>query len=234
MTDVLTPGAPLRLYSQTPFDERGNFHYQGDLYCPGDNLATLAARIDGHLKAEFQDTRFAIKTNRFSGGRKITAEILDTPVDLTSREAQNVFLTEVRDQMERFGFTRSNVLQDFHTCSFYCDARIGQAYWAALAARRGTRNPVEAKLSLAAFKKQVRAGDGLKLIDAPAGHRCLGTTRLITNVRSGDMILEGRSYLSFPRASAFACDGKLVRISIGSDYEPDAHLLYEWQRQRAA
>lgn len=230
MTDVAPPGAPARLYSQTPFDERGNFHYQGDLYRAGDNLTTLATRIDGHLKAKFRDTRFAIKTEKFARGRKITAEILDTPADLTSRDAQNAFFTEVRDQMERFSFTRSNLLQDFHTCAFYCEARIGQAYWAALAARQGAKNQVEPKLSLAAFKKQVRPGDSLKLIDAPAGHRSLGTTRLVTKVRSGDMILEGRSYLTFPRASAFACDGKLVRIAIGSEYEPDAHLLYEWQK----
>src|SRR3546814_6873198 len=77
--------------------------------------------------------------------------------------------------MERFGFTRSNLYQDFHTCSFYCGARIGQAYWSALASRRGPKNPVEAKVSLASFKKQVRAGDSLKLVDAPAGHRSLGT-----------------------------------------------------------
>src|SRR3546814_7917150 len=74
--------------------------------------------------------------------------------------------------------------------------------------RRGPKNPVEAKVSLASFKKQVRAGDSLKLVDAPAGHRSLGTIRAITQVRSGDLILEGRSYLSFPRASAFACDGR--------------------------
>jgi hypothetical protein len=47
-------------------------------------------------------------------------------------------------------------------------------------------------------------------------------------VRSGDLILEGRSYLTFPRASAFACDGRLIRIAIGSEYGPDDHLLYEW------
>lgn len=66
------------------------------------------------------------------------------------------------------------------------------------------------------------------------GHRAIGTTRTITKVRSGDLILEGKSYLGFPRASAFACDGKFVRISIGSEYEPDAHLLYEWIVQKAA
>jgi hypothetical protein len=234
MTDISMPGASALLYSQTNHDEGGNFHYQGDLYRGGDNLATLAARIEGHLKSKFPDTRSAIRTEKFAGGRKIIAEILDTPTDLTPRDAQNSFLVEVRDQMERFGFTRSNLLQDFHTCSFYCEAGIGRAYWAALATRRGTRNPVQAKLTLAAFKKQIRAGDSLKLIGAPAGHRALGMTRAITQVRSGDVILERRSYLSFPRASAFACDGKLVRISIGSEYDPDSHLLYEWQRRDAA
>lgn len=234
MTDVSTATASARLYSQTPFDERGNFHYQGDLYRAGDNLASLSGRIEGHLKSKFPDTRFTMRTEKFARGRKITAEIVDTPADLTSRDAQNVFFVAVRDQMERFGFARSNLLQDFHACSFYCGAKLGQSYWAALAARRGEKNPVTPKVSLATFKKQVKAGDYLKLVGAPAGHRAMGTTRAITQVRSGDLILEGRSYLSFPRASAFACDGRLVRISNGSEYDPDAHLLYEWIRQDAA
>lgn len=234
MTDVPTPGAPARLYSQTSHDERGNFHYQGDLYRPTDKLPEIATRIAEHLSAHFPDMRLAITTEKFAHGRKITAEILDAPADLTTRDAQNGIFTAVRDQMERFGFTHSNIYQDYHSCSFFCEARPGQAYWSALARRRGAKNPVEGTMSLAAFKKQVRAGDHLRLLDAPAGHRSLGTTRLITKVRSGDLILEGRSYLTFPRASAFACDGTLVRISIGSEYEPDAHLLYEWQRQRAA
>src|SRR3546814_16823159 len=96
MTDVSTPGASARPYSQTPFDERGNFHYEGDLYRPGDNLATLAARIEGHLKTKFPDTRFAIRTEKLGRGRKIIAEILDTQADLTARDAQNdVFVAEL-------------------------------------------------------------------------------------------------------------------------------------------
>src|SRR3546814_13209934 len=97
MTDVSTPGASARPYSQTPFDERGNFHYEGDLYRPGDNLATLAARIEGHLKTKFPDTRFAIRTEKLGRGRKIIEEILDTPDDLTARDAQNDVFVAVRD-----------------------------------------------------------------------------------------------------------------------------------------
>ncbi|WP_334183856.1 hypothetical protein [Novosphingobium sp.] len=229
MTDVTAPDVPARLYSQTDYDERGNFQYQGDLYRSGEDLPSLASRIGRHLAEQFTLTRIAISTSKFAGGRKVTAEILDTASDLTERDRQNAFIIEVRDQMERFGFTCANALQGFHSCSFFCEARIGRAYWAALAKRRGPRNPVEALVSLAAFKKRVKPGDTLKLIDAPAGHRSLGTTRMITKVRSGDLILEGRSHLDFPRAAAFACDGKLVRISIGSDHDPDAHLLYEWR-----
>src|SRR3546814_16907695 len=84
----------------------------------------------------FPDTRVAISTEKLGRGRKIIAEILDTPADLTARDAQNDVFVAVRDQMERFGFTRSNLYQDFHTCSFYCEARIGQAYWSAPASRR--------------------------------------------------------------------------------------------------
>lgn len=234
MTDVTPSGASARPYSQTPYDDRGNFHYQGDLYRAGENLATLAGRIEPHLARHFPKAAFAIRTEKFAGGRKVTAEILDWPDDLTGREAQQTAQVAIRDQIERFGFTRTNPLQDFWSCSFYCEARIGQAYWATRARRKGLSNPVEAVVSLAAFKKRVKPGDALKLIAAPAGHRATGTTRIITKVRSGDLIREGRSHLSFPRAAAFACDGKLVRISIGSEYEPDAHLLYEWIAQKAA
>ncbi|MFC3443861.1 hypothetical protein ACFOKF_22180 [Sphingobium rhizovicinum] len=234
MTDAMTPGAPLRLYSQTPFDERGNFHYQGDLHQSGEELTAISGRIARHLAVQFPEMKFAITTERFAGGRKITAEILDAPTELTSREAQNGILEAVRDQMERFGFTRSNIYQDFHSCAFFCEARIGQAYWSALGERRGRKNPVEPIIPLAAFKKWLKAGDSLKLVYAPTGHRALGTTRTVTKVRSGDLILEGKSYLSFLRASAFACDGRLVRISMGSEQDPNAHLLYEWHQQKAA
>lgn len=234
MTDVATPGAPSRLYSQTPFDERGNFHYQGDLYHPGEELTSIAGRINRHLCSHFPDMKIAILTQKFAGGRKITAEILDAPSDLTGREAQNAIIESIRDQVERFGFTRSNIYQDLHSCAFFCEAKIGETYWSALADRRGRKNPVEQIVPLAAFKKWLKVGDSLKLVYAPSGHRSLGTTRIVTKVRSADLILEGRSYLSFPRASAFACDGRFVRISMGSEQEPDAHLLYEWLQPKAA
>lgn len=233
MTDADAPGAPARLYSETPYDDRGNFHYQGDLYRQAELFDALTARLGRHLATHFSDASFAIRAEKFSGGRKITAELLDWPDDLRSRDTQNSTIVAVRDQMQRFGFTRSNPLQDYHSCSFYCDVPIGRAYWAALAMRIGLRNPVDRVVSLAAFRKRVKIGDQLKLIDAPQGHHALGTIRTITQVRSNDLILDGRSYLTLPRASAFACDGEHIRIANGSEYDPDGHLLYEWHQQAA-
>lgn len=227
-----TSAAPL--YSQTEFDEHGNFHYQGDLQQPGDSLAAIVARVQRHLRACFADTRFALRTQTFSGGRKIIAEVLDTPEDLTDRDAQQNFSIRVRDQIERFGFTRSNIHQDSHHCAFFCEVRIGQPYWTALGARRGSGSTVACIVSLAAFKKRIKPGDKMKLISAPGWHRSIGTTRAVEAVRSKDIILEGPSYLSLPRAAQFACDGKLVRIAIGSEDLPDAHLLYEWHPAKAA
>jgi hypothetical protein len=105
MTDAIAPGASARLYSQTEHDERGNFHYEGDLYRAGEALPPLASRIERHLAEHFTTTTFAIRTEKFAGGRKVIAEILDAPTDLTGRDAQNAFIVEIRDQMERFGFT---------------------------------------------------------------------------------------------------------------------------------
>ncbi|MDF0543736.1 hypothetical protein PX699_15400 [Sphingobium sp. H39-3-25] len=222
------------LYSQVTFDDRGNFLYQGDLQRPGESLVAIVARLEPHLRVSFPNARFAILTQSFSGGRKIIAEVLDAPEDLTGRDAQNAFIVTVKDQIERFGFTRSNIYQDSHHCAFFCEVRIGQPYWAALADRRGSGSTVASIVSLAAFKKRVKPGDQLKLISAPGWHRAIGTTRTIKAVRSKDIILEGSSYLTLPRAAQFACDGTLVRIAIGTEDRPDAHLLYQWLPAKAA
>lgn len=228
MITSTTVEAPARLYSETAHDERGNFHYQGDLYRPADDLPTLCRRIEQHLVSHFPEIRFAIRSERFSGGRKISTEVLDAPDDLSTREAQEAFIIRVRDQVERFGFCRTNPLQDYWNCSFYTEVAIRQAYWAALAARRGKANPVDNLVSLASFKKRLKPGDSLTLLHAPYKHRALGATRKVIQIRSKDFVFEGRSFCDFPRASNFACDGRLVRIAIGNEHEPDAHLLYEW------
>ena len=103
--------AAQRLYSQTPYDDRGNFHYTGDYYRQAEPLDELAARIERHISATFPDMRFSVRTERFAGRRKLKVEILNTPDDLTDRDAQNNVIVTVRDQVERFGFTRSNPLQ---------------------------------------------------------------------------------------------------------------------------
>ncbi|MFX5555017.1 hypothetical protein ABTE11_22315, partial [Acinetobacter baumannii] len=54
-----------------------------------------------------------------------------------------------------------------------------------------------------------------------------GTARKVIQIRSKDFVFEGRSYCDFPRASSFACDGRLVRIAVGNEHEPDAHVLSE-------
>lgn len=228
----MTPSAPAkaspRLYSQTDHDDRGNFNYEGDLYRPADDLPTLCRRIEAHLASQFPEIRFGIHSQRFSGGRKIIADVLDAAEDLTTREAQEEFIVRVRDQIERFGYARSNFYQDYMAVSFYNEVRIDPAYWAALAARRGKANPVDNLVSLASFKKRLKPGDSLTLLHASYQHRALGTARKVMQIRSKDFVFEGRSYCDFPRAANFACDGRLVRIAVGNEHEPDAHLLYEW------
>lgn len=228
MTQALSVGAPVRLYSQTEHDDRGNFAYEGDLFRQGEALPALCGRIERHLGAHVAGAAFSVRGESFAGGRKVVVELLGAPTDLTEEPARRAFEEMLRDQIERFGFTRSNFYQDFMNCAFYSEVRIGRAYWAALAARRGLANPVEPLVSLAAFKRRLKPGDALKLIAAPEGHRALGTTRTVMAVRSSDLIFEGKVYLDFPRASGFACDGRLVRIANGHERDPDAHLLYEW------
>lgn len=228
MTQAQPASAPPRLYSQTDHDDRGNFHYDDDLYRPGEALPALCARIENHLHGLIGDARFTSRGERYAGGRKVTVELLDSPAELTDESERRAFTIMVRDQIERFGFTRSNFYQDYQQCAFHSEVQIGKTYWSALAARRGKANNVEPLVSLAAFKRRIKPGDRLKLVAAPDGHRALGTTRSIKAVRSGDLIFEGNVYLDFPRAAGFACDGRLVRIANGNEREPDRHLLYEW------
>ncbi|MBO9375556.1 hypothetical protein GG804_02145 [Sphingomonas histidinilytica] len=228
MNDASAANAGTRLFSQIEHDERGNFHYEGDLYRPNEPFPSLCRRIETHLNATCREMRFSVRGETFAHGRKIIAELLDAQDDLADREARTEFVVRIRDQLERFGFTRSNFYQDYMRCSFYADVRIGSAYWAALANRRGRANPVDSLVSLAAFKRRLKPGDQLRLVAAPKGHRALGTTRTVTAVRSGDLIFETKSYLTFPRATGFACDGRFIRIANGNEYDPDEHLLYEW------
>jgi len=205
MMTSTTVEAPARLHSETAHDERGNFHHEGDLFRQGEALSALCARIERHLADHVTDAAFSVRGESFAGGRKVIVELLDTPADLTDETARRAFEEMLRDQIERFGFTRSNFYQDFMAVAFYSEVRIGRAYWAALAARRGPANPVKPLVSLAAFKRRLKPGDTLKLIAAPDGHRALGTTRAVMAVRSADLVFEGKVYLDFPRASAFAC-----------------------------
>ena len=224
---------PPLLYSQVQHDERGNFAYRGDLQRAGRDLPELTAAIQQHLDGIIVGARFSVRGERFAGGRKVFAEVLEAAEDLSADAVRRDFEIRVRDQIERFGFVRSNFYQDYMNVSFYSEVRIGGAYWAALSARKGTDNSVKSTMSLAAFKRAVKVGDRLTLAAAPPWNRKVGTTRSIVAVRSADLVLEGPSYLALPRAAAFACDGERIRIGIGSDHDPDAHLLYEWIRSAA-
>ena len=221
------------LYSQVDHDARGNFAYQGDLQQAGRELPDLTAAIQRHLDDVIAGARFSVRGERFAGGRKVIVEVLDAAEDLTCDEARSAFEIRIRDQVERFGFVRSNVLQDYMNVSFYNEVRIGCAYWTALSARKGVENPVKSTMTLTAFKRAVKVGDRLTLTAGPNWHRSIGTTRSIIAVRSADLVLEGPSYLTLPKAGAFACDGQHIRIGIGHDRESDAHLLYEWTRSAA-
>lgn len=232
MTDTTMAAQHPRLYSDTPTDDRGNFHYEGDLHRPSEALPDLCRRIEHHLAAAFADSRFALRSEAFAGGRKVTVELLDHLADLTAEADRTAFETTVRDQIERFGFTHSNFYQDFMSCAFYNEVMIGESYWAALAVRRGIAHPVAQTLTLAAFRKTIKPGDTMTLVHAPFPTRNLGITRVVEKVRSVDLVIGG-SHLSYPRATGFACDGRQVRIAMGSERDPDAHLLYEWNRKAA-
>lgn len=61
MTQALSVSAPARLYSQTPHDDRGNFHYEGDLFCQGEALPALCARIERHLGVHVTGATFSVR-----------------------------------------------------------------------------------------------------------------------------------------------------------------------------
>lgn len=226
MTTLATTETVIPLYSQTPWDDHGNFSYSGDLYQARESLPALCRRVARHLACQFRDSRFSISRQR----RTLRIEVIDTPADLTDEDARAIFETRVSDQVQRFGFSHQNAYQDFTSFAFHVDVRVGPSYWAALAARRGHANPVQPLISLSAFKRQLKAGDSFQLIAASTGNRAPGTISTITAVRSGDLVFDGRTYWDFPLACCFACDGRLIRVARGNKYDPDNHVLYEWLR----
>lgn len=237
MTDPISaPDAPAcdlpALYSQTPTDERGNFAYSGDLLRSNETFAALCARIAAHLRDLYPDLQVSLTRLSFAGGRKIRLAICDAPIDLRDPAVRDPLLLALRDQIERFGFVRANVYQDYSAVSFYSEVAIGKAYWAALAARTEQQNPVEPRMSLAQFKRTIKVGNTLTMVHAPWQGRYLGVERTVDAVRSGDIIIAG-SYLTLPRAPEFACDGRHIRIAVGDASNPDAHLLYIWTRRSA-
>lgn len=213
-------------------DTQGNYNDVGIHYVHGRKLEEIVDLIKRELAKELPDVTISIKTQKYSMGQSINIEILDAGErDIVVFHTKEALEQRVRDIAERFNQSRGNVYQDYSSTTYYTNVRTASSAFAAHAARNGgVSNPVESKMTLSAFKRTVKPGDRFDIL-----HGGRERVRIVSQVRSNDLAFvdengANKSYLSFGKASNFACDGELVRFAIGHEYDPDRHLLYRWVR----
>lgn len=218
-------------------DENGNYNDHGNLHQPGETLDSLVPRMLAHLERTFPGYKFSPARDTFAGGRSIKMSLISGPAGLTDREAGDRFLEKVRREMARFDRSQGNIYSDYHSCSFYADAKIDPRYHAEHAeVIEGTE--VQSKMTLAAFKRTIKAGDKiiLEATNSPYAQKNVGIEREIIKTRSQDFITAanaegtGKVYCNYPSAKAFACDGERFRISDASEHDPNGFRLYRWIR----
>lgn len=207
-------------------DDRGNYEDVGEKYQEGRSLEDLTSLILEEISRELPKVKATAVTKKFSGGRQIRILVLDAgDFDIEQRDVVDMLQKRIADIMKTFNYERGNVIQDYHRTSFYAGVRIEPAAFLLHASRTGkAANEVERKISLAEFKRRLKPGDVMEMLH---GGR-LGE-RIVSQVRSKDIVFNGPSYLNLGRADAFACDGDLVRFALGTENDPGRHLLYRWR-----
>ena len=221
--------------SDNGMDAHGNYDNKGDLHRPGEKFDDLVPRVLAHLRQTFPGYEFSPERRVFAGGRSLTMHVIAGPEGLGDRESGETFIAKVRVEMDRFDHSRGNALSDYDNRSFFSFAKIDQRYHAQHAKiPEGT--DVEPKMTLAAFKRTLKVGDTIVLesTNNPYSQKMVGIERKVVQVRSGDFITEGadgrKIYFDFPKAAAFACDGKRFRLADATEHNPDGYRLYRWTR----
>lgn len=216
-------------------DAHGNYANNGDLHRHGETFDNMVPRMLTHLRTVFPEYDFAPKREIYSGGRSLTMSLISGPAGLGGREAGEAFLLKVKAEMDRFDRSQGNVHSDYHSGSFFGFAKIDPRYHAQHAEIiEGTE--VEPTMTLAAFKRTIKVGDKIVLeaSNQTYSQKMIGIEREIVEARSGDFITQGadgrKIYFDYPKAAAFACDGKRFRLSDASERQPDGFRLYRWIR----
>jgi hypothetical protein len=217
-------------------DAHGNYSSDGDLYRPGERLDDLVPRMLAHLRAAFPQYDFAPARSAHAHGRSITMNVIDGPPGLDSRDAEEAFKASVLKEMHRFDRSRGNVMSDYGISSFSAFAYVDARYHARHA-EVATGTEVASRMSLAAFKRTIKAGDRIVLesTDSPYAktQAAIGMEREVIQVRSSDFIVmqDGQKiFFDFPKAAAFSCDGERFRISDAYAGEAARYRLYRWIR----
>lgn len=215
-------------------DANGNWSNHGDLHRPRELLESLVPRMLDHLARTFPEYGFSPKRNSYSMGRSIYMYVISGPDGLQDEAAAAAFKAQVLKEMHRFDKGQGNVLSDYSYSSFIAFAEIDPRYYAQHAVVvAGTE--VASRMSLAEFKRTIKAGDTIVLESTTNQHTMsfLGMERKVAKVRSGDFITrddDRNVYFDFPKANAFACDGDRFRITRATADDPTGYSLYRWIR----
>jgi len=199
-------------------------------------LDSLVPRMVEHLKATFPEYGFSPKRDTHAMGRTIHMNVTSGPTGLQDEAVANAFKERVVNEMNRFDRGQGNVLSDYSSATFNAFAYIDPRYYAEHAVVvEGSE--VASRMSLAEFKRTIKAGDEVVLESTSSQYAIsqgfVGLRRTITKVRSGDFITtkDGKNvYFDFPKANAFTCDGVRFRITRATADDPAGYGVYLWIR----
>jgi hypothetical protein len=207
-----------------------------DLPRRAEGFDSLVPRLVAHLHETFPGYGFSPVRHCFAHGRSILINVTAGPAGLDDETAAEAFKTRVIAEMRSLDQCQEDATGGRRSRSFFPNVRIDGRYYASHAvAAAGTE--VERRMSLAEFRRTIKPGDRVVLESTDGEHARasgnVGVERAVLQVRSGDMIIAtngGRSHFDFPRAAAFACDGKRFRVSDARAGRPNAYRLYRWIR----
>lgn len=205
--------------------------YEGDLYDPALDTTGIVVRANELIRSTFPGTRALVSAHRHASGRSIDASVVAHHQDLSDGTIRRDLLDRIRGQIERLGWDRSDHSTDLVSRHFALTVEVHPDYWSERqAALAGL--PAGSSLSPSAFMKNLQTGHILE----EAGGPLLGRRYVVGDVTARGFTtsagIQGAPDIFWhrPRAAALRAVGFRIRLSEGTEKEPDRHRILLWRK----